>query len=331
MTTRSKRILLGLLMLGAIGLLAAWVGAAVPLIPPLVVAIVIGASISNTVGTPSWAAAGINTHSQLLETAIVLLGASLSVEAIVTAGPLLVGLVVVIVVFGLVMVELLARLADLNERLSSLLAAGSSICGVSAVAATSPTCNAEEGQIAHAAATILLFDAVTLVVFPPIGRTLGLDSQVFGIWIGLAMFSTGPVAAAGFTHSAIAGKWATLTKLTRNALIGFVAIGYSIRYSDNQAKAPADASLSSVWEDFPKFLIGFLALAVLTSSGVIPAKVVTALSTTSDVLFLVAFAGLGFDIRVREMQTAGIRSVLVVGTYLLVVSFLTLLVVLGLF
>jgi uncharacterized integral membrane protein (TIGR00698 family) len=294
-------------------------GGIIPLLTPLVLAIAIGAIIANTVGLPTWTEPGVEKHSILLETAIVLLGASLSLDALVTAGPLLVVLVGGIVIFGIVAVLLLAQAVSLNDRLGSLLAAGSSICGVSAIAAVAPAIDAKDSQIAHAAATVLAFDVLTLVLFPVASQLLHLDAQFYGIWIGLSMFSTGPVAAAGFAHSAVAGQWATLTKLARNALIGVVAVWFSLRNA-RRSIGEADPTVGRIWTDFPKFLIGFLLLAGFANTGFLSSSVVSSLSTTSDTLFLLAFAGLGFEIRLADMKETGIGSVLVVGTYLIVVS-----------
>ncbi|MFB6192569.1 MAG: YeiH family protein [Haloarculaceae archaeon] len=312
-------LLPGLLVLVAIAGTAGAVGSVVPLASPLVVAIGIGAIVANTAGVPGWAERGVSKGSLLLETAIVLLGAGVSLDAMIRAGPLLVALVVAVVAFGVLVVTLLSRAAGLNDRLGSLLAAGSSVCGVSAIAAAAPACDAEDAQIAHAAATILLFDAVTLVAFPAVGRALDLDPRLFGVWIGLSMFSTGPVAAAGFAHSAVAGEWATMTKLARNALIGVVAVWYSIRYTGRAAGATAPAA-RRVWIDFPKFLLGFLALAVLANAGALPQSAIDSIAGASDVLFLLAFAGLGLEIRVAEMRDTGLRPLAIVGAYLLIAS-----------
>ena len=319
MSPGPRGLLPGLVLLALLAVTAQVIGTRLPLLTPLVLVIGIGATIANTVGLPDWAERGVGTHSLLLETAIVLLGAELSLSSLVAAGPTLAGLVLAIVVFGLVLVSALSRVADLNERLGSLLAAGSSICGVSAIAAVAPACDAEDAQVAHAAATILLFDAVTLVAFPVVGRGLDLDPRFYGIWIGLSMFSTGPVAAAGFAHSTVAGQWATVTKLARNALIGAVAVWYSLRYTGRRAGA-SDRSLGRMWTDFPKFLVGFVLLAFLTNAGWIPDPAVSQISRLSDALFLLAFAGLGTEMRLGEMRDIGGGPVGVVGSYLLIVG-----------
>lgn len=330
MTASLRDVLPGLALLSIVAITAQGLSSVVPFLTPIVFAIGIGAVFSNTVGLPAGAENGVSKHSLMLETAIVLLGASLSLEAIVTAGPVLVGLVLAVVVFGLVFVAILSRLANLNRRMGALLAAGSSICGVAAIGAAAPACDADEIQIAHAAATIILFDAVTLIVFPVLGQALNVESQFYGVWIGLSMFSTGPVAAAGFEYSAVAGKWATMTKLARNALIGVVAVWYSLRYGKGGA-ADANLRVGRIWTDFPKFLVGFLLLAIFTNAGIFPDTVIDSIAKTSDVLFLLAFAGLGFEIELKKMSDAGFVPSGVVGAYLLVVSGLAYLLVALLF
>jgi uncharacterized integral membrane protein (TIGR00698 family) len=326
----SRGVIPGLALLAVVAITAQGLSSVTPFLTPIVFAIGIGAGLANTVGLPEWAEEGVSKHSLLLETAIVLLGASLSLDAIVTAGPVLVGSVLAVVVFGLAFVTALARLADLSRRMGSLLAAGASICGVSAIAAAAPACDADDIQIAHAAATILLLDAVTLVAFPVLGRALAVEPQLYGVWIGLSMFSTGPVAAAGFEYSAVAGEWATMTKLARNALIGVVAVWYSLRYTTD-VTADAAPDVGRIWTDFPKFLVGFLLLAVLTNAGVFPDAVVDSIATTSDVLFLLAFAGLGFEIQLAKMRDAGVVPLGVVSGYLIVVTALSYLLVTLLF
>ncbi|WP_248898236.1 putative sulfate exporter family transporter [Haloplanus halobius] len=125
-------------------------------------------------------------------------------------------------------------------------------------------------------------------------------------------------AAAGFAHSEVAGQWATLTKLTRNAMIGVVALSDSFYYT--RQNLDSEASIGQVWGDFPKFLIGFLLLAPLANLGNLPSAVIDSLSRASDLLFLLAFAGLGFEIQFDEMRDTGIVPIVVVGSYLVISS-----------
>ncbi|WP_418284198.1 YeiH family protein [Halorubrum sp. DTA46] len=315
----------GLAVLAAGALLAHVVAGAVDGLQPLVVAVAIGALVGNTVGTPSVAESGVGVDKLFLETGIVLLGAAVVVEEFLAAGPTVLGLVLVAVAGGLVLAELIARvLFRLNGTTPSLLAAGASICGVSAVVAIGRVLDARGSAITFAAATVLLFDAATLVAFPIAGEWLGLTGRQFGVWAGVSMFSTGPVAAAGFAHSPEAGQWATVTKLARNSLLGGVAIAYSLAYT---ARSATDPDVRRLWAEFPKFLLGFLAVAAIANSGLLSAAALDSIGRTSNALFTLAFVGLGLSIRLREMREVGGAAVGAVLVHLLVVSALALMAV----
>ncbi|MFB6296955.1 MAG: YeiH family protein [Salinirussus sp.] len=330
---RLRRLAPGLAVLLGLGVLARGISVAVPLGSHLVVVIGLGILVANTVGVPDWAAAGVGTHGLLLEGGIVLMGVTVALQQVVDAGLRVLLVVVIAVCATVVTVEVLAReLFDIPEKIGSLLAAGSGICGVSAVAAVAGSIEPDRQQVAYAAATVLLFDAVTLVVYPAVGHLLGLSDVVFGIWAGTTMFSTGPVTAAGFAYSRTAGEWAVLVKLTRNALIGIVAVGYALYYSRRgSADTTVDHGWRYLWESFPTFVIGFVALVILGSAGVFSDPQITVLDSASNWLFLVAFAGLGLSIDVGELRDSGITPVAVVSTSLLLVSSLTLSVLLYFF
>ena len=312
----------GLALLVAGALLSRLVAGAVDGLQPLVVAVALGALVGNTVGTPDAAEPGVGVDKLFLETGIVLLGAAVVVEEFLAAGPTVLGLVVVAVGGGLLLAELIARvLFRLDGTTPSLLAAGASVCGVSAVVAIGRVLDARGSAITFAAATVLLFDAVTLVAFPLAGEWLGLTGRQFGVWAGVSMFSTGPVAAAGFAYSPEAGQWATVTKLARNSLLGGVAVAYSLAYTARSATEPG---VRRLWAEFPKFLLGFLAVAAIANSGVLSAAALESIGRVSDALFTLAFVGLGLSIRVREMRDVGAAAVGAVLVHLLTVSALAL-------
>jgi uncharacterized membrane protein YadS len=187
---------------------------------------------------------------------------------------------------------------------------------------------------------------------------------VFGIWAGLSMFSTGPVTAAGFAFSEVAGQWATLTKLTRNVLLGAVVLAYSVVYTSGESAASADAAdspaetdgsagtdstasesdstsagtdstsagtLRRLWQSFPKFVVGFVSVMVLASSGALTAAEIDALARASHYLFLAAFAGLGLGIDASDLRQTGVRPVAALFVTLVVVSVVSLTVVRFLF
>jgi len=305
------RYIPGLSLLVALGILARQVTEVLPVINHLIFAVIIGMVITNLVGIPPWASEGVNQHKLLLETGIVLMGARLTLDAVIQTGPKILLLIIIGVGFTLLLVEALSRkLFGLPPKIGSLMASGAGICGVSAIVAVAGGIDAKEDQIAYAVAAVLVFDAVTLFTFPLVGNLLNLPDIVFGIWAGISMFSTGPVTAAGFAYSDTAGQWAALTKLTRNILISAVVLGYSVYYARNQS------STSSVvlnprlfWDNFPKFIIGFVAVMLIANLGFLSPDQLTSLKNGYNWLFLFAFVGLGMNITLSDMQRTGIRPI----------------------
>lgn len=328
---RSQEYLPGIVVIIAIALFSVAVANLLPIGNSLFIAILTGAAIANTYGVPSLAEDGIGLHKLFLEIGIVLMGARIVVEEFLAAGPTIFVLAIATVAFGLTFVELISRVAlNVTPKTGALLAAGSSICGVSAVIAVAGSIDPDEDQIAYAVGTILLFDAVTLLLFPAIGHLLHLPSQTFGIWAGLSMFSTGPVAAAGFTYSPVAGEWATVTKLVRNSLIGIVAIGYSVGFAHYSDESNG-ITITEIWDEFPKFLVGFLLVMTIANSGFLSESQIVAIERISDAMFMLAFAGFGFDIKAREIQKTGLRPIVLVLSYLVAVTAITLILVVLLF
>lgn len=340
----------GLAVLAVLAVLARAVGQVTPA-NALVVAIVAGVALAVTVGVPEWAQPGVDRYKLLLETGIVLLGAQMTLGQLVETGPLIVLLAVAVVAFGVVFVERVGRYAGVDSGTRSLLAAGASVCGVSAVVAVAGSVDAEEASISYAAGTVLLFDAVTLLVFPVVGTALGLSDRVFGVWAGLSLFSTGPTAAAGFAVSETAGRWATLTKLVRNTFIGVLAVGYALYARRNRGRgtgvedstagaagAGDDArsgtvptSVRRLWTQFPKFLVGFLLVAAVANLGVVSEATLSTVDRAGAWLFTLAFVGLGFDMNPRRLRSTGVRPIAVVLAQFTTVSALSLLVVSVLF
>jgi uncharacterized integral membrane protein (TIGR00698 family) len=331
--TVRRSLLPGLALLLTLGLAARLLTGPLPL-NHLVLAILLGIAVGNTVGIHDVVRAGVGTHKLWLKTGIVLTGASVALGRVAAAGPRLLALVAGAVATTILLVEALSRFAfRIDDETGSLLAAGSGVCGVSAVVAVAESIDADEARVAYAATTILLFDALTLVAYPAVGVALGLPDRVFGIWAGLTMFSTGPVTAAGFAVSETAGEWAVLVKLTRNAAIGLVAVAYAGVYASTRAceRDASDGSsrrmLARLWAPFPKFVVGFVVVVAIANLGLLSAGEITSLANAADWLFLLAFAGLGLEIRLDELRETGYRPVVVVLVALLAVATVGLVVV----
>src|SRR6204780_2787103 len=188
------RLIPGVALLGAIGyagkLLEKNVGAyakahhlVFPNIEYVLWAILIGLAISNTVGVPALFRAGVATYEFWLKAGIVLLGARFLIGDVLRLGGISLGLVLIEVTFSLVFMTLLGRAFQLRPKLTTLLAVGSSICGVSAIIATQGAIDADEEDSSYAIGAILALGALSLFVFPLIGHGLHLSDRAYGLWV----------------------------------------------------------------------------------------------------------------------------------------------------
>ena len=141
-----------------------------------------------------------------------------------------------------------------------------------------------------------------------IGRAMGLSDMAYGLWAGTAVNDTSSVVAAGYAFSEGAGDFATIVKLTRTLAIIPTVVVFSF-VSMHLKKKEAAASGGAVqikWKSvFPWFILGFLAMAVLSSVGVIPAAAAAALKKISKFLMVTALAAVGLNTSFAEMKKSG--------------------------
>ena len=178
----------------------------------------------------------------------------------------------------------------------------------SAIAAVAPVIDAKDSDIAYALSATFLFDMAMIVLFPIMGRAMGLSDMAYGLWAGTAVNATSSVVAAGYAFSEGAGDFATMVKLTRTLAIIPTVVVFSF-VSMHLKKKEAAASGGAVqirWKSvFPWFILGFLAMAVLSSVGVIPAAAAAALKRISKFLMVTALAAVGLNTSFAEMKKSG--------------------------
>src|SRR5712664_2641242 len=291
---RFLRVIPGVLLLAAVGyagkLLEQNVGAyakayhwTFPNIEYVLWAIILGLLISNTVGIPEIFRTGVATYEFWLKAGIVLLGARFLLGDILKLGGVSLVLVAIEIVGSLAFMTFLGRLFKLKPKLTTLLAVGSAVCGVSAIIATKGAIEADDEDSSFSIAAIL---------------ALGVDN-------------TAEATAAGALYSDAAGKLAVLVKSTRNAMIGFVVLGYAIYWaSQGQAKSVGNKA-AFLWQKFPKFVLGFLLISVLATYHFFNKDQTTALANLSRWAFLLTFAGVGLRTNFSDMRKQGLRPFLV--------------------
>ena len=315
---RILRIVPGLLLLGAIGyagkLLEQNVGAyakahhwILPNIEYVLWAILLGLLISNTVGVPEVFRAGVATYEFWLKAGIVLLGSRFLLGDILKLGGVSLLLVTIEIVGSLAFMTLLGRLFHLKPKLTTLLAVGSAVCGVSAIIATKGAIEADDEDSSFSIAAILALGAFALFTFPLIGHALHLGDRAYGVWAGLAVDNTAEATAAGALYSDAAGKLAVLVKSTRNAMIGFVVLAYAIYWAGRGQAKTVTNKAAFLWQKFPKFVLGFLLISVLATYQFFSKDQIGSLANLSRWAFLLTFAGVGLRTNFREMRKQGLR------------------------
>jgi uncharacterized integral membrane protein (TIGR00698 family) len=316
------RLIPGLLLLAAVGYGGKFIeqfiaryGKAHHLVLPnieyVLWAILIGLIIANTVSVPALFRSGVATYDFWLKTGIVLLGARFVLGDIARLGGISLALVFIEIILALAFMTWLGKRFKLAPKLVSLLSVGASVCGVSAIIATQGAIEADEEDSSYAIAAILALGAISLLVFPLIGHSLHLSDHAYGVWTGLAVDNTAETAAAGSLYSDAAGKIAVLTKTCRNALIGFVVLGYAIYWASKSQAAAIQNKGAFLWQKFPKFVLGFLLISLLATIGFFSKPQLLAVGNLSRWAFLLTFAGVGLRTSIRDLTKQGVRPLLV--------------------
>ena len=284
-------------------------------------ALALGLVVSNTAGAPGWLKPAVRSELYI-KTGLVLLGAEVLFNRILTLGPP--GLVVAWLVTPIVIVFMYrfgTRVLKMTSpSLVIVIAAATSVCGVSAAIATAAAARAKKDELTLAVGMTLIFTVVMMIVMPLFIRAVGMDPTVGAAWIGGTVDATGAVVAAGAMLGEEAGQVAAIVKMIQNILIGVVAFLVAV-YWVTRVDAPGSSTrpaAAEIWTRFPKFILGFIGASLLFSFVLTPAlgdeAVAGIIDLTSDLrgwLFCLAFVSIGIESNFRDLagQVAGGRPI----------------------
>ncbi|HJE24973.1 MAG TPA: putative sulfate exporter family transporter [Methylorubrum populi] len=280
-----------------------------PYIEALVIAILLGMAI-RTFWTPSplWRSGIAFSAKQLLEVAVMLLGASISFAAIVASGPVLLAAIVATVIVTILASFAISRLLGLAMRISILIACGNSICGNSAIAAVAPVIGASSDDVASSISFTAILGVLMVLGLPLLIPLLGLGAGQYGILAGLTVYAVPQVLAATVPAGLAATQIGTLVKLVRVLMLGPVVVGLSLlapRLSG--AAPPAGPRRFDPFKLVPWFIVGFLVLAAFRSLGLVPDLAVGPITRIAGLLTVVSMAALGLGVDVRVIGRVGGR------------------------
>lgn len=273
------------------------------------------------------------TSSKVLKIGIIFMGASLSFSQVVRVGKFSLIVMTFTLITAFVGGYLLGKLFNMDWKLSSLIAAGTGICGGSAIAAISPVIEAEDSDIAYAISATFIFDIVMVVLFPIMGKYFGMTDLGYGLWAGTAVNDTSSVVAAGYAFSDAAGKFSVIVKLTRTLSIVPVTLIFAYineklknkneeQFSSSQGKNPKKVSIKRI---FPWFILMFLVMVAIKSIGIIPEVASNYITTISKFFMVMALGAIGLQTNYNKLAKSGVAPMLhgfIISALVVIVSFL---------
>ncbi len=303
-----------------------------PYLEALVLAILLGVAIRTVWQPGPFCHPGIVFSAKiLLEIAVVMLGASVSARTVLALGPALLAGIFVVVAIALATSYAIGRALGLPQRMAILVACGNSICGNSAIAAVAPVIGADGDDIASSIAFTAVLGVVVVILLPLLVPILALSLTQYGVLAGLTVYAVPQVLAATLPIGELSNQVGTVVKLVRVLMLGPVVLGLSLltrRLRDEADEAAPNITAGDrpkrggpkLHELVPWFIVGFLIVLALRSTGLIPAALLGPLATTASLLTTISMAALGLGVDVRVVAQAGVRVTAAVTLSLVVLG-----------
>lgn len=288
---------------------------------PMILAIVLGIAFQNLIGTPVRARPGVMVAlRKLLRLAIILLGLQLTVAQVMQVGISGIALIALTLVATLLFTIRLGRLLGVERRLAELIAAGTAICGASAVIATNTVTNAPDEDVAYAVACVTVFGSLAMFAYPLLPGLLHLDPQAYGLWSGASIHEIAQVVAAAFQDGQQAGEFGTIAKLSRVMMLAPVVMGLGLVAARRARHAGHGASQAR--PPMPWFVLGFVAMVGLNSAVSVPAEAKSLIVLATSFLLSMALAAMGLETDIAKLRAKGLRPLLLgLAAFLFIASF----------
>ena len=294
---------------------------------PLILSIVLGMAVHNGVGTPVRCIPGVKfSLRRILRLAIVLLGFQLTLDQVMAVGGAGLGVVVTSLAATFGFTVWLGRRLGVDGKLSQLIAAGTSICGASAVIAANTVTEGSDEDVAYAIACVTVFGSLAMLLYHALSGPLHLEPRSFGLWAGASIHEIAQVVAAAFQDSKEAGELATIAKLSRVMLLAPLIILLGLAAARAQPRG-GDSPSSRGSAPFPWFVIGFIAVIGFNSLDLLPHGQRAVLVQGTTFLLSVALAAMGLETDISKLRAKGLRPMLLgAGAWVFIGGFSLLLV-----
>ena len=302
----------------------------------VMVAIILGLLIGVLVKLPKSLTPGLKfTVKKVLRLGIILLGIRLTVFDVLRLGIFGIPIVALCILGALLITTLINNRLKLPERLGTLIAVGTSICGVTAIVAASPAIDAEEQESAYAVTVITIFGLFATLVYPYLANAIFLGGAMqSGMFLGTSVHETAQVVGAGQIYAdvysqPVALDVATVTKLVRNVFMALV-IPFMAYYYARKARlkdGKFHGQRTSFSKLFPMFILGFLLMAILRSIGDAGInsgglayglwdsgtwdQMITSIKQWAEIFLVAALAAVGLNTNFRSFSALGAKPFLV--------------------
>lgn len=326
-----KKYSAGILLTIILSYVAIFISGLIPenLISAGVFSLILGMVINPIISKYDIFSKGMSFVSKkILRLAIVLMGATLSFSQVFQVGKYSLFVMIFTLFTAFVGGYYLGKLFKMNWKLSGLISAGTGICGGSAIAAISPTIDADANDIAYAISATFIFDIVMVILFPIAGKYFGMSDLGYGLWAGTAVNDTSSVVAAGYAFSDAAGNFSLIVKLTRTlsivpAVLIFSFINEKLKLKNKKENNIKKDNLK-LNKIFPWFIMMFLVMVGIKSTGVISDVASIKISTISKFFMVMSLGAIGLKTNFKEVSKSGFMPMLhgfIISALVVVVSF----------
>lgn len=275
---------------------------------PMILATLLGMVLHNSVGTPSWAKAGVVfSLRRILRLGIVLLGLQLMASQVAEVGLVGLGVILATIVATFLFTKWLGHLIGVDPKVAELIAAGTSICGASAVIATNTVTRGSDEDVAYAVACVTVFGSASMFLYPLLPALLHLNAEAFGLWSGASIHEIAQVVAAAFQDGPTAGQIATVAKLTRVMMLAPLVI--ALRFIAARRTAGASGADHGPAPPMPWFVFGFIALTAANSIAPISPSAKAWIVPLTNLLLSMALAAMGLETDFRKLKAEGLKPV----------------------
>lgn len=301
-----RRYAPGLIATGALAALAMlaqrWIG--VPYLSPMVLAMVAGIILRNALGFAPALGPGVSLSvKKVLRTGIVLMGFQLTLGQLEGIGLHGILIVAVVLTSTFIFTKTMARVLGVDRKLGELIAAGTSVCGASAVIAVNTVTRGEDEDVAYAIACVTVFGTLSMLIMPVLGGALALAPESYGLWVGATVHEVAQVMGAAFTHGDAAGQAGTIAKLSRVLMLAPLILSLGALAQRREGASGGRAPM-------PWFVFGFIAVVILNSLTDVPLAATHALSHVTAFFLTMALAGMGLETHVAKLRKKGGRPLL---------------------